>query len=70
MWVFDSDYNKWKSTGDSLVKDTFDFYQQELQVTRYYSKCLSGATYMPVNDLNNIYDISKNQKFGYVAKIS
>ena len=57
MWIFDSDYNRWKSTDDSLVKNEFDFYQQELQVTRYYSKCLSGASYIPVNDLNNIYDI-------------
>jgi hypothetical protein len=57
MWVFDNDYNKWSSSGDSLVKDEFDFLKQELSAVRFYSKCLSGATYLPMNNLNNIYDI-------------
>jgi len=31
--------------------------KQELSATRFYSRILSGATFIPVNDLNNIYDI-------------
>jgi hypothetical protein len=57
MWVFDNDYNKWSSSSDSLIKDEFDFLKQELSAVRFYSKCLSGATYLPMNNLDNIYDI-------------
>ncbi len=57
MWVYNSDNNKWYSTVDSLPQSTFDFTKQELEATRYYSKCLSGATYLPVNSLDNLYDI-------------
>lgn len=57
MWVFDNDYNKWSPSGDSLIKSDFDFLKQELSAVRFYSKCLSGATYLPINNLDNIYDI-------------
>ena len=62
MWIFDNDYNKWISTDDKLSKDSFDYYKEELSSVRFYSKCLSGATYLPVNDLNNIYDVLGNYK--------
>jgi len=57
MWKYDSDYKKWVSTDDKLTKDNYDFLKQELSDVRLYSKCLSGASYIPVNDLNNVYDI-------------
>lgn len=57
MWVYNSDLNKWYSTVDTLPQSTFDFTKQELESVRYYSKCLSGATYLPVNSLDNLYDI-------------
>ncbi len=57
MWVFNNDYNKWSSSDDSLLKDNYDFLKQELSSVRFYSKCLSGATYLPMNSLDNIYDI-------------
>ena len=57
MWVYNSDYNKWFANNDSLSKNDFDLLKQELRATRFYSRCLSGATYLPVNDLNDIYDI-------------
>jgi len=57
MWTFNSDYNKWVTTNDLLSKSNFDYLKQELESTRFYSKCLSGATYLPVNNLDNIYDI-------------
>lgn len=57
MWTYNSDYNKWFANDDSISKDEFDFLKQELRATRYYSRILSGATYLPVNDLTNIYDI-------------
>ena len=57
MWKYNSDLNKWSKKIDVLVKDEFDFLQQELFLTRYYAKCLSGATYLPVNSLDNLYDV-------------
>jgi len=57
MWTFNTDYNKWVTTNDLLSKSNFDYLKQQLNSTRFYSKCLSGATYLPVNNLDNIYDI-------------
>ncbi len=57
MWSFDSINNRWSLTDDKVTKFDFDLLKQELQATRFYSKCLSGATYLPVNDLSDIYDI-------------
>jgi hypothetical protein len=57
MWIFNKDYNKWVITEDQLTKSNFDYLKQELVSTRYYSKCLSGATYLPINNVDNIYDI-------------
>jgi hypothetical protein len=62
MWIFDSDYNKWVKKDDRLKKTDFDYLQQQLSSVRFYSKALSGSTYIPVNDLDNIYDIIGEQK--------
>jgi hypothetical protein len=57
MWTFNSSSNKWILNNDKLTISDFEYTAQELSAVRFYSKCLSGATYLPVNDLNNIYDI-------------
>ena len=57
MWTFNTDYNKWVTTNDFISKSNFDYLKQELNSTRFYSKCLSGAAYLPINNLDNIYDI-------------
>lgn len=57
MWTFDKDFGKWLSKEDNISKDNFDIYKQELSSYRFYSKCLSGATYLPINNFDNIYDI-------------
>jgi hypothetical protein len=57
MWIYNNDFNKWYSTDDKLSLDNFNYLKQELSSTRFYSKCLSGATYLPINNTNNIYDI-------------
>ena len=57
MWVYNNDLNKWKRETESLIKSDFDYLKQELSSTRYYSKFLSGSTYIPISDVNNIYDI-------------
>ena len=62
MWVYDSDYKKWIPNDDYLNKENYMFYQQELSAVRFYSKCLSGATFMPIKQLDNLYDILSNYK--------
>lgn len=57
MWKYNSDLKKWFQTEDVLTQNQFEFTQQELSATRYYAKCLSGATYIPVNDLDNLYEV-------------
>lgn len=56
MWTLDTENNKWVETKDSVTKVDFDYLKQSLDSVRFYSRALSGATYYPVNDLNNIYD--------------
>jgi hypothetical protein len=57
MWVFDSEYGKWIPNDDKLTKENYDFYLKELSDVRFYAKCLSGAVYSPLNNLNDIYDV-------------
>jgi len=57
MWTFNTDFKKWVTVKDEISKNNFDYLKQELASTRFYSKCLSGATYLPINNLDNIYDI-------------
>ena len=57
MWVYNSDYSKWEASGDKLSLSNYELLKQELSSVRFYSKCLSGATYLPVKNTSNIYDI-------------
>ena len=57
MWIYNDDYNRWQTTTDKLTLTDYELLKQELSSVRFYSKCLSGATYLPVHDLNDIYDI-------------
>ena len=57
MWNYNNNYSKWFANDDKLIREDFNFLKQELQSVRFWSKCLSGATYLPVNGLSNIYDV-------------
>lgn len=57
MWTLDTEYNKWYRKRDFITKSNFDYLKKSLDSVRFYSKCLSGATYYPVNNLDNIYDV-------------
>ena len=59
MWIYNKDNKKWEVKDGDLSKSSFDTYKQELSSTRFYAKCLSGATYLPTNDLSDIYDTLK-----------
>lgn len=72
MWNFDSNYNRWVANDDKLLREDFDLLKQELQSVRFWSKCLSGATYLPVNDLSNIYEIldAYQPRNWYISNVS
>lgn len=57
MWVYNSDYNKWQKKSDTLLRSDYEWLKQELSATRFYSKFLSGSTYVPVTMEDDIYDI-------------
>jgi hypothetical protein len=57
MWTYNSDLNNWSNLQDKLEISDFDLFKQELSSYRLYSKCLSGASYIPIKGTNDIYDI-------------
>ncbi len=57
MWSQNFDTKKYTRKQDSLNKNDYEFLKQELEKTRYYSKCLHGTTYIPINRLNDVFDI-------------
>lgn len=57
MWVYNENINKWEDKTEMITVDDFNFTKQELSTTRFYSKFLSGATYVPMNSLQDVYDI-------------
>lgn len=62
MWTYNNDYNRWEEKKDILNLDDFQYFKQEFDSFRFYSKCLSGSSYVPVNDTSNIYDILSDYK--------
>jgi len=62
MWVYNKDLLKWYRSDDTLLKSDFDSLKQGLSTTRFYSKALSGSSYMIIDDLNNMYDILNSWK--------
>lgn len=62
MWNYNSEYNKWNMAIDNMIDDDYQFYLQELSLVRFYSKALSGATYLPINNFDNIYDVIGSRK--------
>lgn len=57
MWNFNSDNGIWSKTNDGLKMSDFDLYERDLNEYRLYSKCLSGSTFVPFSDSNNLFDI-------------
>lgn len=57
MWVYNDDTKRWEPGTGGYAMSSFSFLKQELSSTRFYSKFLSGATYIPVNSVSDIYEI-------------
>ena len=65
MWTRNTDTGKWINQVDTLSKDSYDSLKQDLESVKLFSKCLSGSTYLPINNLDDIYDVLNQDKIGF-----
>ena len=70
MWTRNTDTGKWTNQIDTLSKVNYDSLKQDLQSVKLFSKCLSGSTYLPINNLDNIYDVLSIDKIGFYNNTS
>lgn len=66
MWVKNTDSNTWERQKDELNNDIFNLIKEDIKKLRYYSKCTDGTAYLPINNLDDIYDIvtlNKNEEW-------
>lgn len=69
MWNRDIDTGKWFISTDELSKDNYDNLKQDLEKIRFYSNCLSGSSYLLINQFDNIYESLsyKNSDSWYIS---
>ena len=65
MWIRNTDNGKWVKQTDTITKDNFESLKIDLQRVKLYSKCLSGATYLTINDFDNLYPQLQQSHKGY-----
>jgi hypothetical protein len=63
MWSQNRNTQKWEERKDKLNKDVYNSLRQDLEDLRFYSKCLDGTSYLPINNLENTYDILRYDNF-------
>lgn len=56
MWIYNTVTEKWERETDTLSKDNYDSLKVDLEKVKLYSRALSGATYLPISNIDNIYD--------------
>lgn len=72
MWIRDIDTGKWSIYTDKLSKDKYDSLKQDLESIKFYSNCLSGATYLLINQFDNVYETLeyKDSSNWYISPLS
>jgi len=65
MWTRNIDTGKWVKQSDTLSKESYDNLKVDLDRVKLYSKCLSGATYLTINDFDNLYPQLDQEKIGF-----
>jgi len=65
MWLRNLDTGKWSLQIDQLPKDYYDGLKQDIQSVKLYSKCLSGAVFISIDNFDNIYNTLSIDKIGY-----
>jgi len=63
MWSQNLNTTKWEEKKDILPKKVYNSLRQDLEDHRFYSKCLDGTSYLPINNLNDVYDIFRYDSF-------
>jgi hypothetical protein len=61
MWIINNDTKKWTSNTDKLPISDFQALKQDLKSLRFYQRVLSGATFVRIDDTNDIYNILNYQ---------
>ena len=63
-WSLNNDLNKWSPKPEGLLTTDFEALKRDVKSYRFYQKCLSGSTYVGVNQIiegsnkkNNINDV-------------
>jgi hypothetical protein len=69
MWDYSSVNDNWEKRVEKLDKRVYNFLRQEIEDVRFYSKCLDGISYIPVPELDNLYDVM-NYKTNETYKIN
>lgn len=65
MWTRNLDTGKWSLQIDQLPKDYYDGLKQDIESVKLYSKCLSGAVYISIDNFDNIYNTLSIDELGY-----
>lgn len=65
MWVRNIDTGKWSNQTDSLSGDYYESLKVDLERVKLYSKCLSGATYLTLNNFDDLYPQLNQTKIGF-----
>ena len=69
MWI-NNDTNKWTPNTEKLTVSDYESLKQELKNLRFYQRVLSAATFVRIDDINNIYDVISNRTpktFNYIS---
>ena len=69
MYIRNIDTGKWSNQVDTLPKNVYDNIKEDFEKVKLYSKCLSGSTYLPTSDLDNIYETLDIDKIGFCVKL-
>tara|TARA_R110000772_G_scaffold20466_5_gene56903 strand:+ start:55859 stop:64006 length:8148 start_codon:yes stop_codon:yes gene_type:complete len=69
MWEYSSVSDNWEKRVEKLDKRIYNYLRQEIEDVRFYSKCLDGSSYIPVPELDNLYDVL-NYKVNDTFKIN
>lgn len=55
MWTYNEVTKTFELKEDRLEKKTFNLYREELDSYRFYSKCLKGTCYLPIDSKTDVY---------------
>jgi len=68
MWTRNIDTGKWLKQVDTLPKENYENLLIDLERVKLYSRCLSGSTYLLINDFTNIYpELNIEKDFFYTG---